>query len=79
MLFAARVFRLLPPALARLLGFAGFVVRRALREERCVQVAASLAFTSLLSLVPLVTLALIVLSAKSGTRLLSKNSLMRAL
>lgn len=63
MLFAARVSRLLPPALARLLGFAGFVVRRALREERCVQVAASLAFTSLLSLVPLVTLALIVLSA----------------
>ena len=39
------------------------MVRRALREERCVQVAASLAFTSLLSLVPLVTLALIVLSA----------------
>ena len=45
MLFAARVSRLLPPAPARLLGFAGFVVRRALREERCVQVAASLAFT----------------------------------
>ena len=40
---------------------AGAVVRR-FREGRCAQVAASLAFTSLLSLVPFVTLVAVVFS-----------------
>lgn len=44
------------------LGFAAFVGRR-LMTDNCVQVAASLTFTTLLSLVPLFTIALIVVSA----------------
>lgn len=42
--------------------FLGLVVRR-FREERCVQVAGSLTFTTLLALVPLVTVALTVVTA----------------
>jgi membrane protein len=55
--------RLLPRRLRELVSFLAFVVRRLLVEDRCVQVAASLTFTTLLSLVPLLTLGLIVLSA----------------
>ena len=55
--------RLLPRRLRELVSFLTFVVRRLLVEDRCVQVAASLTFTTLLSLVPLLTLGLIVLSA----------------
>lgn len=42
--------------------FLGLVVRR-FREERCIQVAGSLTFTTLLALVPLVTVALTVVTA----------------
>lgn len=55
--------RLLPRRLRELASFLTFVLRRLLVEDRCVQVAASLTFTTLLSLVPLLTLGLIVLSA----------------
>ena len=46
----------------RVAGFSLFILRRAL-AHRCVQVAASLTFTTLLSLVPLMIVGLIVLSA----------------
>jgi membrane protein len=42
--------------------FLGLVVRR-FREERCIQVAGSLTFTTLLALVPLMTVALTVVTA----------------
>ena len=51
------------PLLRDALGFARFVGRRLLVEDRCVQVAASLTFTTLLSLVPLLTIVLNVVSA----------------
>ncbi len=47
---------------ARTAGFARFVFRRFF-EDRCPQTAAALAYTTLLSLVPLITVALVVLSA----------------
>ena len=49
-------------AARRLLGFCGAIVRR-FREERATQTAGSLAYTSLLSLVPLLTVALATASA----------------
>ena len=52
----------LPPVLQRLTGFSLFVWRRAM-QNRCLQVAASLTFTTLLSLVPLITITLIVVAA----------------
>ncbi|MBP9610019.1 MAG: YihY family inner membrane protein, partial [Laribacter sp.] len=52
----------LPPLLQRLTGFSLFVWRRAM-QNRCLQVAASLTFTTLLSLVPLITITLIVVAA----------------
>lgn len=44
------------------LNFSRFIVKR-FNQDRCVQVAASLTFTTLLSLVPLITIALTVFSA----------------
>jgi len=46
----------------KLLGFLQFAVRR-FREDRCSQVAANLTFTALLALVPMVTIAITVMSA----------------
>jgi membrane protein len=48
--------------LARLVPFLRFVQQR-FREDRCVQFAASLTYTTLLALVPIITIALTVLSA----------------
>jgi len=50
------------PALRQFLAFCGAIVRR-FREERATQTAGSLAYTSLLSMVPLLTVALAVASA----------------
>lgn len=51
-----------PRLAARAAGFARFVLRRFM-EDRCPQTAAALAYTTLLALVPLVTVTLAVLSA----------------
>ncbi len=48
--------------LTELLGFLRFLARR-FDEDRCVQIAASLTYTTLLSLVPLIVIALTVISA----------------
>lgn len=48
--------------LTELIGFLRFLARR-FDEDRCVQIAASLTYTTLLSLVPLVVIALTVISA----------------
>ena len=48
--------------IARLLNFARFVLRR-FGEDRCLQIASSLTYTTLLSLVPLVTITLTVIAA----------------
>src|SRR3989338_6428613 len=45
-----------------LLNFMRFIARR-FHQDRCIQIAASLTFTTLLSLVPLITIALAVFSA----------------
>lgn len=50
----------------RIFGFLRFILQRMLRDDRCLQVSGSLAFTSLLSLVPLFTLGLIVAAAFPG-------------
>lgn len=50
------------PSWKKSLGFARFVARR-FNEDRCAQVAASLTFTTLLSLVPLITVAVTVFAA----------------
>jgi membrane protein len=52
----------MPPRIDRLLGFARFLARR-YHEDRCSQVAANLTFTTLLALVPMVTIAITVISA----------------
>lgn len=52
----------MPRRLLILLGFLRFVAAR-FNEDRCVQVAASLTFTTLLSLVPLVTVAVTLIAA----------------
>lgn len=51
----------LPPSWSNLLSFVRFVAQR-VNEGRCLQVAGSLSFTTLLALVPFVTLALALLS-----------------
>jgi len=52
----------LPSRIARLAGFARFVVRRFF-DDQCPQAAASLTYTTLLSLVPLVTVAVTLFAA----------------
>ena len=52
----------MPPRIRDYLGFISFVARR-FREDRCSQVAASLTYTTLLALVPTVTIALTLISA----------------
>lgn len=52
----------MPKQVSRISGFLCFVLRR-FNEDNCTQVAASLTFTTLLALVPLVTIALTVVSA----------------
>ncbi len=52
----------LPTQLKKFLGFARFVTRRFL-DDRCAQVAASLTFTTLLALVPLITVTVTVFAA----------------
>lgn len=52
----------MPPRIKEYFGFVSFVARR-FREDRCSQVAASLTYTTLLALVPMVTIALILISA----------------
>jgi membrane protein len=56
------IFAAMPATLLRILRFLGFVFAR-FKEDRCPQVAASLAYTTLLALVPLITIALTVFSA----------------
>jgi membrane protein len=53
---------LLPERVRHFGGFLRYVVRRT-QQDRCAQVAASLAFTTLLALVPLVTIAVTLISA----------------
>lgn len=55
------MFAPLPPW-QKILGFFRFVIRR-VDEDRCAQVAASLTFTTLLSLVPLITVSVTVFAA----------------
>jgi membrane protein len=52
----------IPPPMAHVLGFLRFAAARFF-EDRCPQVAASLTYTTLLSLVPLVTVAVILFAA----------------
>ncbi len=52
----------MPQNFSRVIPFL-LLVRRRFKEDRCVQFAASLAYTTLLALVPIVTIALTVLSA----------------
>src|ERR1700675_4942453 len=52
----------MPPRIKDYFGFVSFIARR-FREDRCSQVAASLTYTTLLALVPTVTIALILISA----------------
>ena len=57
-----RMFLRLPARIERLSGFLRFVVGRFF-EDRCPQAASSLAYTTLLSLVPLVTVAITIFAA----------------
>lgn len=52
----------MPNQVSRILSFLRFVLRR-FNEDNCTQVAASLTYTTLLALVPLITIALTVVSA----------------
>jgi membrane protein len=52
----------MPKQLLRILSFLRFVIHR-FNEGRCVQIASSLTYTTLLSLVPLITIALTVIAA----------------